>query len=189
MNKVSLEIVGSRTVSDENDQRETGAAGRSWLFEHGVAGSVDEPRVAEGGRFLLPGVPGSDRRWVLDAVGQGPLDRDSCQAGGVCVEGDRHTGLDRGFEEVLAASGGRSESRPARQLFDENTLDFIFTGGIDGARRVEEFAAEIDRALKPKGFLVVHTSSAGDLYSFNSLLNLFNCCKLIRSLKINGPDS
>ncbi|RWR78960.1 Methyltransferase FkbM [Cinnamomum micranthum f. kanehirae] len=77
----------------------------------------------------------------------------------------------------------------ARQLFDENTLDFIFTGGIDGARRVEEFAAEIGRALKPEGFLVVLTSSAGDLYSFNSLLNLFNCCKLIRSREINGPDS
>lgn len=70
----------------------------------------------------------------------------------------------------------------ARQLFDENTIDFIFT-------KVEEFSAEIGQALKPEGFLVVHTSSAGDLYSFNSLLNLFNCCKLIRSREISGPDS
>lgn len=77
----------------------------------------------------------------------------------------------------------------AHQPFDENTFDFIFSGGIEKARKLEELAAEIGRTLKPEGFLVVHTSSAGDMYSFNSLLDLFNCCKLVRTRDIDSPDS
>ncbi|OVA12692.1 Methyltransferase FkbM [Macleaya cordata] len=78
-----------------------------------------------------------------------------------------------------------------RQPFDDNTFDFVFSGGgeIDRSVQPAGFASEIGRTLKPEGFLVVHTSSAKDMYSFNSFLGLFNCCRLVRSRDIEGPDS
>ncbi|XP_059668094.1 uncharacterized protein LOC132313372 [Cornus florida] len=77
-----------------------------------------------------------------------------------------------------------------RQPFDENTFDFIFSGagGLDKSAKPGEFAAEIARTLKPEGFLVVHTASK-DTYSFNSFIDLFNCCKFIRSRDIDGFNS
>ncbi|XP_058110450.1 uncharacterized protein LOC131253470 [Magnolia sinica] len=78
----------------------------------------------------------------------------------------------------------------AHHPFDENTFDFIFTaGGADRAARPGEFADEVRRMLRPEGYLVVHTSSAKDLYSLNSFQELFNCCRLVRSREIDGPDS
>ncbi|KAK9280060.1 hypothetical protein L1049_013745 [Liquidambar formosana] len=76
------------------------------------------------------------------------------------------------------------------QLFDENTFDFEFSGGgrLDQSVRPVEVGAEIGRTLKPGGFVVVHTA-AKDAYSFNSFLELFNCCRLIRSRYIDGPLS
>ncbi|XP_077213468.1 uncharacterized protein LOC143848409 [Tasmannia lanceolata] len=81
---------------------------------------------------------------------------------------------------------------PRRLKFNDDTFDFVFaSSGIDRiVARLEEFASEITRTLKPKGFLVVHTTFANDVYSMNSLLDLFNCCRLVRSREINGgPDS
>ncbi|PSS32721.1 Ubiquinone/menaquinone biosynthesis C-methyltransferase [Actinidia chinensis var. chinensis] len=77
-----------------------------------------------------------------------------------------------------------------RQPFDENTFDFIFSGGggIDKSAKPAEFAAEVCRTLKPEGILVVHTASK-DTYSFNSFIDLFNCCKFIRSRNMDGFDS
>ncbi|XP_077233074.1 uncharacterized protein LOC143875383 [Tasmannia lanceolata] len=71
---------------------------------------------------------------------------------------------------------------PHRLPFDDNTFDFVFSR----ENRLEEFASEITRTLKPQGFLVVHTNLANDEYSLNSLLDLFNSCRLIRSREIDG---
>ncbi|KAI4305375.1 hypothetical protein L6164_028745 [Bauhinia variegata] len=78
-----------------------------------------------------------------------------------------------------------------RQPFDQDAFDFEFSGngGLDHSSRPSEFAAETCRTLKPGGFLVVHTAAAMDIYSLNSFLELFNCCKLIRTRDINGVDS
>ncbi|KAA8517481.1 hypothetical protein F0562_017774 [Nyssa sinensis] len=81
-------------------------------------------------------------------------------------------------------------AKAIRQPFDDNTFDFIFSGGngLDKSAKPAEIAEEIARTLKPEGFLVVHTTSK-DPYSFNSFIDLFNCCKFIRSRDINGFDS
>lgn len=76
-----------------------------------------------------------------------------------------------------------------RHPFGGDTFDFIFSAGVDGVLRPGDLAAEICRTLKPEGFFVVHTSSAKDLYSLNSFIDLFDCCRLVRSREINGPDS
>ncbi|XP_030505814.2 uncharacterized protein LOC115720774 [Cannabis sativa] len=77
-----------------------------------------------------------------------------------------------------------------RQPFDDNTFDFEFVGKnrMDWSGRPGDFASEVCRTLKPGGFFVVHTM-AKDLYSFNSFLDLFNCCRLIRARQIDGFDS
>ncbi|KAJ4979823.1 hypothetical protein NE237_010603 [Protea cynaroides] len=77
------------------------------------------------------------------------------------------------------------------QPFDDNAFDFEFSGlgALERSVRPHEFASEVARTLKPKGFLVVHIASGNDMYSFNSFLSLFNCCRLIRSRDIGGLDS
>ncbi|XP_062086693.1 uncharacterized protein LOC133792769 [Humulus lupulus] len=77
-----------------------------------------------------------------------------------------------------------------RHPFDNNTFDFEFAGKnhLDGSGRPGDFASEVCRTLKPGGFFVVHTM-AKDLYSFNSFLDLFSCCRLVRALEIDGFDS
>ncbi|KAE8659516.1 CASP-like protein [Hibiscus syriacus] len=74
--------------------------------------------------------------------------------------------------------------------FDDNTFDFIFTGGgrLDASARPLDFAAEITRTLKPEGFAVVHVK-ANDTYSTHSLLDLFSSCKLVKMLDMDGFDS
>ncbi|XP_021909817.1 uncharacterized protein LOC110823689 [Carica papaya] len=76
-----------------------------------------------------------------------------------------------------------------QQPFDDNSFDFVFSGngGMDQTIHPVELGSEIGRTLKPGGFLVVHTK-AKDLYSLHSLLDLFNCCKLIKEREIDGPD-
>lgn len=76
-----------------------------------------------------------------------------------------------------------------RQPFDDNTFDFVFSGGgaLDNLSAPADFAAEIGRTLKPEGFLVVHTASAKDMYSLNSFIGLFNCCTLVRSRELDSP--
>lgn len=74
--------------------------------------------------------------------------------------------------------------------FDDNTFDFVFSGGDGLSRSAKpfDFASEIARTLKPEGFLVVHTGSK-DTYSFYSFIDLFNCCRLAKSREIDGFDS
>ncbi|XP_022966277.1 uncharacterized protein LOC111465988 [Cucurbita maxima] len=70
--------------------------------------------------------------------------------------------------------------------FEDKTFDLVFSGGgrLDISRRAYDFASEIARILKPEGFAVVHVSSK-DTYSFNSFVDLFNCCKIVRSKDID----
>ncbi|XP_050880869.1 uncharacterized protein LOC127084459 [Lathyrus oleraceus] len=77
-----------------------------------------------------------------------------------------------------------------RHPFPEDSFDFEFSGNgaLENTPKPAEFAAEISRTLRPGGFLVVHTA-ARDAYSFNSFLELFSCCELIRTREINGVDS
>ncbi|XP_077216580.1 uncharacterized protein LOC143851135 [Tasmannia lanceolata] len=75
---------------------------------------------------------------------------------------------------------------PQNLPFDDETFDFEFANGVT---RLEEFAFEISRTLKPKGFLVIHTSMVNDLNNLNWVLGLFSCCRLILSHEIDGPDS
>ncbi|XP_059659848.1 uncharacterized protein LOC132306476 [Cornus florida] len=80
--------------------------------------------------------------------------------------------------------------RSVRHPFHDNTFDFEFSGNasLDRSAHPAEFASEVSRTLKPGGFFVVHTLSK-DLYSLNSLLDLFNSCTLIRARDIDGFDS
>ncbi|XP_061341680.1 uncharacterized protein LOC133288000 [Gastrolobium bilobum] len=77
-----------------------------------------------------------------------------------------------------------------RQPFPVDSFDFEFSGngGLEQSPRLAVFAAEIGRTLRPGGFVAVHTA-ARDTYSFNSFLELFNCCELIRTREINGVES
>lgn len=77
------------------------------------------------------------------------------------------------------------------QPFDDNTFDFVFSGGgaLDNLSAPADFAAEIGRTLKPEGFLVVHTASAKDMYSLNSFIGLFNCCTLVRSHELDSDSN
>ncbi|KAF5737267.1 Methyltransferase [Tripterygium wilfordii] len=73
--------------------------------------------------------------------------------------------------------------------FDNNTFDFIFSGGgaINKSPRPVAFAAEIARTLRPEGFVVVHVS-VNDTYSLNSFLDLFRSFKLVKDHDIEGYD-
>ncbi|KAJ8553047.1 hypothetical protein K7X08_020440 [Anisodus acutangulus] len=73
------------------------------------------------------------------------------------------------------------------QPFDDNTFDFEFAGNgvLDRSEQPVEFVKEVSRTLKPGGILVIHTI-AKDNYSLNSLVQLFNNCKLVRSLEIDS---
>ncbi|GAB4860227.1 hypothetical protein Ancab_011706 [Ancistrocladus abbreviatus] len=75
------------------------------------------------------------------------------------------------------------------QPFPNNTFDFEFSGNAELDRSILpfDFASEIGRTLKPGGFIVVHTKTK-DLYSFDSILDLFSCCRLVRASEIAGPN-
>ncbi|KAF5809660.1 putative methyltransferase FkbM, methyltransferase type 11 [Helianthus annuus] len=72
--------------------------------------------------------------------------------------------------------------------FRNHTFDFEFSShtGLDCSQFPGQFASELSRTLKPDGYLVIHTESK-DLYSLNSLLDLFDSFKLIRSREISVP--
>ncbi|KAF7845257.1 Methyltransferase FkbM [Senna tora] len=74
--------------------------------------------------------------------------------------------------------------------FGDNTFDFVFfgEGGLDRSSRPSEVASEIVRTLKPEGFAVFHVK-AKDTYSFNSFLDLFGCCRVVKSHDIDGFNS
>ncbi|KAI5663165.1 hypothetical protein M9H77_22488 [Catharanthus roseus] len=94
-------------------------------------------------------------------------------------------GISKKASKPLVVSG-----QAIKQPFSDETFDFIFSGAgmIEKSPKGAEFAAEICRTLKPEGFFVVHTGSK-DTYSFNSFLDLFNCCKLVKFREIDGFDS
>ncbi|CAH9103247.1 unnamed protein product [Cuscuta europaea] len=94
-------------------------------------------------------------------------------------------GVSKKASKPLVVSG-----QATKQPFDDNSFDFVFSGAgmIDNSVHPGAFADEICRTLKPEGFLVLHTGS-NDTYSFNSLIGLFNCCKLVKYIDIAGFDS
>ncbi|XP_020217269.1 uncharacterized protein LOC109800798 [Cajanus cajan] len=77
-----------------------------------------------------------------------------------------------------------------RHPFSADSFDFEFSGsgGLERSPRPAEFAAEICRTLRSGGFAAVH-AAVRDAYSFDSFLELFNCCELIRTREINDVDS
>ncbi|XP_060175438.1 uncharacterized protein LOC132606114 [Lycium barbarum] len=81
-------------------------------------------------------------------------------------------------------------SHRSLQPFDENTFDFEFAGNgvLDRSENPVEFAKEVSRTLKPEGILVIHTLSK-DSYSLNSLIQLFDNCKLVRARDIDSFDT
>ncbi|KAG8374460.1 hypothetical protein BUALT_Bualt11G0134500 [Buddleja alternifolia] len=90
----------------------------------------------------------------------------------------------KGFKPLVISGQG------FKQPFGDESLDFVFCGGgvVERSVRPGDLAAEIERTMKPEGFLVVHTG-ANDTYSFESLLGLFNFCTLVKSRDIGGFDS
>lgn len=82
------------------------------------------------------------------------------------------------------------QGNPFNLPFSDGEFDFVFAGrALDRSKRPADLAAEIARVVKLKGFLVIHTTSAQDLYSLTSLQVLFSDYDLIKSRKIKGPDS
>ncbi|KAG2310358.1 hypothetical protein Bca52824_021915 [Brassica carinata] len=73
--------------------------------------------------------------------------------------------------------------------FEDDTFDFIFSGGgrLGNSLKPLEFADEITRTLKPQGIAVVHVTDATDTYSFNSFLDLFNSCSLVKMRDLSMP--
>ncbi|XP_054782207.1 uncharacterized protein LOC129289466 [Prosopis cineraria] len=110
----------------------------------------------------------------------------------LCVE--TSTGSDvfalkeNGIMDSIGISKKAGEAR--RFPLGDNMFDFVFSGqgGLDKSARPLEFASEIARTLKPKGFVVFHVK-ANDTYSFNSFMDLFNCCMVVKSRDIDGFDS
>lgn len=90
----------------------------------------------------------------------------------------------KGFKPLVIPGQG------FKQPFSDETFDFVFCGGgvVEKSAKLGDFAAEIQRTMKPEGFLVVHTG-ANDTYSFESLIGLFNSCKLVTSKDIDGLNS
>ncbi|XP_030466017.2 uncharacterized protein LOC115685142 [Syzygium oleosum] len=91
-------------------------------------------------------------------------------------------GVSKKASRPLVISG-----RPHRLPFGDETFDFVFSGGgrFDKVPRPLDAAAEISRTLKPEGFAVFHVR-ANDTYSFDSFIDLFNCCRLVRSRDLAG---
>lgn len=74
--------------------------------------------------------------------------------------------------------------------FADDTFDFVFSGGgrLGKSLKPLEFAEEITRTLKPEGIAVIHVDGAAtDTYSFNSFLDLFNSCSLVKMRDLAMP--
>ncbi|KAK6935666.1 Methyltransferase type 11 [Dillenia turbinata] len=80
--------------------------------------------------------------------------------------------------------------KPSRLPFDDESFDFEFSdvSDLDRSNNPVIFASEAARTLKSGGYFVAHTM-AKDTYSLNSFLDLFNCCRFIRSREIDNLDS
>ncbi|KAI9077776.1 hypothetical protein K1719_040262 [Acacia pycnantha] len=92
---------------------------------------------------------------------------------------------------ILNSIGISKKTGEAHRLpLGDNMFDFVFSGegGLDKSARPSEFASEIARTLKPKGFVVFHVR-ANDTYSFNTFLDLLNCCRVVKLRDIDGFDS
>lgn len=108
----------------------------------------------------------------------------------LCVESvsgdDVHALKQIGVKDSVGVSG---KSLSSLTKYHDGVFDFVFSGGgrFDQFPQPARLAAEIQRTLKPKGFVVVHIR-ANDTYSFNSFLQLFDDCRLLRMHDIDGFD-
>ena len=104
----------------------------------------------------------------------------------------RQIGVEDSIGIFKKASGPLVIKAPQNRIpFDNNTFDFVFIGEgkLDNASRPLDLSSEIVRTVKPGGYVVAHIVPTKDTYSFNSFLELFNSCKLIKSHQIEGLDS
>ncbi|PWA37023.1 Methyltransferase FkbM [Artemisia annua] len=87
--------------------------------------------------------------------------------------------LDAGLSNSL------STKRNVDLPFGNDTFDVVYSThtGFDCSEKQAVFAKELERTVKPDGFLVIHTE-ADDLYSLNSLLDLFESFRLVRTREI-----
>ncbi|KAI4365536.1 hypothetical protein MLD38_021514 [Melastoma candidum] len=76
---------------------------------------------------------------------------------------------------------------PHRIPFGPDTFDFVFIGRgrFDEFPRPLDVVAEIERVTKPRGHVVFHVK-ANDSYSFNSFMELFDKCVLLRMHDVDG---
>ncbi|KAK3227419.1 hypothetical protein Dsin_007281 [Dipteronia sinensis] len=131
-----------------------------------------------------------------DLISEGYL---SPRAKSLCVETPNGQDVfalkEIGVEDAIGIS--KKQSKPLvikgeghMMPFGDNTFDFVFVGGgaLDRSLKPADFASEIIRTLKPEGFAVVH-AKAKDTYSFNSFLDLFDSCKLVKFHDIDGFNS
>ncbi|KAK1355577.1 putative methyltransferases-like [Heracleum sosnowskyi] len=74
-----------------------------------------------------------------------------------------------------------------KQPFNDDSFSFIFSGinTLDLSNNQSLFANEVGRTLKPQGHFVLLTFSI-DTYSFNSFIELFDCCTFMRSRQVKG---
>ncbi|KAL4558417.1 hypothetical protein LXL04_036617 [Taraxacum kok-saghyz] len=79
----------------------------------------------------------------------------------------------------------KSSKKNVRFPFMNNSFDLQFSShsGLDSSSNPGELSSELSRTLKQEGYLVIHTESKGS-YSLNSLLELFDSFKLIRSHEV-----
>ncbi|KVH94111.1 uncharacterized protein LOC112517874 [Cynara cardunculus var. scolymus] len=93
------------------------------------------------------------------------------------------------YVDALKETGvsySKAVRKNVRLPFKNNTFDSQFSAhtGLDSSADPGELSSELSRTLKPGGYLIIHTES-NDSYSLNSLLDLFDSFKLIRSLEIS----
>ncbi|XP_072997361.1 uncharacterized protein [Typha latifolia] len=170
-----------------------------------AAGTAAFVRVAEGGGAATPAL-WTSREWrktveyysavFQDLVAEGFL---SSSSKSLCVDTPaghevlalREIGVPNSLgvarktcSPLVVGAGGL-----LRLPFPSN-FDFVFADrSLDRSKRPADLASEIARVLKPDGFLVLHTASAGDAYSLQSLRALLPTFRFLRSREINGPES
>ncbi|KAI4374212.1 hypothetical protein MLD38_012229 [Melastoma candidum] len=76
---------------------------------------------------------------------------------------------------------------PHRIPFSSDTFDFVFVGRgrFDVFPRPLDVVAEIEIVTQPRGHVVFHVK-ANDSYSFNSFMELFDKCVLLRMHDVDG---
>ncbi|GKV22075.1 hypothetical protein SLEP1_g31975 [Rubroshorea leprosula] len=166
-------IFGSDAVSRSNNPRLDLYTSKDWIKAVNYYSSVFQDLISQGylspnSKSLCVETPSGQEVFALKEIGV-----------------KNSIGIFKKASKPLVISG-----EGHRIPFANNTFDFIFSGGarLDKSAWPSEFAFEITRTLKPEGFLVAHVK-AKDKYSFNSFLDFFDSCELVKMRHIDGFDS